>query len=131
MQRQRSAEARNRILEQVQRMGRELLLARTTSGLPRSRAAKHAGIAPSTLDRLESGDPHVGLETLARACRAVGLDLSVRVFPGRPPSLRDTGQLAIAEHLRSQAHPSWHTALELLVDEASTPRAIDLALFGA
>jgi transcriptional regulator with XRE-family HTH domain len=97
---------------QAKRLGEEIRVGRATSGLTRDAAAARAGIAPSTWDRLEAGAPSASLATIAAATESVGLDLVCQAFPGRGPSLRDSGQLAIAEHLRALASPMWRVSLE-------------------
>lgn len=66
---------------------------------------------------------------MTAVAEAAGLDLVIRAYPGRPPSLRDTRQLGLAEVLCAQAHPSWRPAIELGVGDHG--EAIDLCFFGA
>lgn len=97
--------------------------------MPREHVARRAGVSWSTQRRVEAGDPTVGLDTICAVADAVGLDLVLRAFPGRQPSLRDTGQLEIAARLRAAAHASLVAALE---QPAGTHgEAADLVLFGA
>lgn len=91
--------------------------------------AARAGVSPSTEARVELGDPSVGLDTLCAVTEAAGLDLVLRTYEGRRPTLRDTGQLALAEHLCARVHPSMRPTIELLVGQHG--EAIDIALFGA
>lgn len=87
--------------------------ARAGLGLSRLGASKLAGISPDTQRRIEEGDPAIQLDTLCASGEAVGLDIVVRIYPGREPALRDTGQLGIAEHLCGLAHASWQSAIEV------------------
>lgn len=123
----RQTRARERAIYQARRAGREVLLARTNLGLSRERAAALAGVSHETQKRVEEGDPNVGLMTLCRVCEAAGLDISVRAFPGVTPTLRDAGQLAIAEHLRELASPVWQIALEVPI---AGGRSADMVFFG-
>jgi transcriptional regulator with XRE-family HTH domain len=91
--------------------------------------ARRAGVAPSTEARIELGDPGVAVSTLSAVAEAAGLDLVLRAYPGRKPSLRDTGQLELAEALIARAHPSLKSELELIVGPHG--EAIDTAFFGA
>lgn len=105
-----------------------MLLARANLGLSRDRASQLSGVSHDTQRRVEEGDPGVSLVTLCRVADALGLDISLRAFPGRTPSLRDTGQLTLAEHLVALAHPSLRCVLEHPV---AGGRSADLVLFGA
>ncbi|HEX5327061.1 MAG TPA: hypothetical protein VFW75_10375 [Acetobacteraceae bacterium] len=77
--------------------------------------------------RVERGDPSVGIAMSCRVARAVGLKLWARAFPASAPSLRDTGQLKIAEFLRNLASPSYRVVLELGLGNG---RAADEVFFG-
>lgn len=103
-------------------------LARITLGWSGQAVARRAGVSASTEARVENGDPGVGLATFCAVAEAVGLDAVLRMHEGRPPSLRDTGQLAIAQEIRRQAHPAWQPALELAIGPHG--ESIDLAFFG-
>lgn len=91
--------------------------------------AARAGVAPDSVRRVEHGDPHVQLNTLCAVAEAVGIDIVVRAYPGRAPSLRDAGQLGVAERIRSMAHATWHVEVEVTAGDHG--QAIDLCLFGA
>jgi transcriptional regulator with XRE-family HTH domain len=102
--------------------------ARITQAWTRQQVADRAGVSWSTEVRVEQGDPTLGLQTMCAVAEAVGLDVVVRVYPGRHPSLRDTGQLGHAEYLSGQAHPIWHPQLEILVGQHG--ESIDVGYFG-
>jgi transcriptional regulator with XRE-family HTH domain len=87
-------------------------LARGITGMSRLQASTRAGIARSTWERIEAGDPGVSLKLLVAAADAVGVDLVLGTYPGREPSLKDSGQLAFAKALATAAHPSWRMSLE-------------------
>lgn len=109
-------------------IGREITLARANLGLTIRAAARLAGVSPTTQRRVEDGDPRTQLDTLCRCAVAVGLKLWGKAFPARTPSLRDTGQLRVAEHVRSMCHRALRVVLELAVGNG---RSIDTAIFGA
>lgn len=94
-------------------IGSGLAAARTVSGLSTTAAAARAGVSRSTWVRIESGTAGVALSTLCAAADAVGLDFVVRLYPGTALSLRDRGQLSIAQHLAGLAHPDWSVGLEV------------------
>ena len=108
-------------------VGREVTLARANLGMSVTAAARIAGLAPLTQRRVEAGDPSVGLATLCRAAAVVGLKVWVRAFPIGPTSLRDSGQLRIAEFLRSMTASRMQVELEHAVGDQ---RSIDVAAFG-
>ncbi len=114
---------------QAEAIGQEIRLARIERGLRRSAASRRAGISADTQRRVELGDPSATMATLCVVAQAVGIDVVLRGYPGRGPSLRDTGQLGIAELIRAVAHPSWNVALEVPAGERG--EAIDLVLFGS
>jgi len=109
-------------------IGLEVTLARTNHALSIHRAARIAGVAPATQGRVEAGDPSVGIATLCRVAAAVGLKVWGKAFPTGTPSLRDTGQLSIAERLRSLANTAFRVVLELALGNG---RSIDMVFFGS
>ena len=105
-------------------IGREVMLARTNLALTRRHAAKLAGVSPSTQERVERGDPSVGIATACRVAAGVGLRVWAKAFPVRTPSLRDTGQLRIAEVLRRAAHVAFRVAIELPMSEGRSAHEV-------
>jgi transcriptional regulator with XRE-family HTH domain len=87
-------------------VGREVLLARTNLRVSQRRAARLARVSPGTQRRVEDGDPSVAWDTACRVASAVGLKVWAKAFPAAEPTLRDTGQLRIANYLRELAHPA-------------------------
>ena len=118
-----------RAVRQASKWADEMRQARIGQNMTIQQAAHRAGIGWATYARLEAGDPHARLMTMCAAGEAIGLDLVLQAYPGRPPSLRDTGQLELANWLCGQAHPSWQPAVELLVGDHG--ESIDTAFFGA
>lgn len=108
-------------------IGREVLLARTNLGMTVRSAARLAGISATTYRNVERGAPSVRLTTICRVATALGLKLWAKAFPVREPSLRDTGQLRLAERLRTMAHGSHRFVLELALGNG---RSADVVLFG-
>lgn len=60
---------------------------------------------------------------------STGHDLSLKLYPVRSVSLRDSGQLGEIRSLLEEAHASWHRRLEVPVAPGD-PRAADLLLIG-
>jgi transcriptional regulator with XRE-family HTH domain len=108
--------------------GGEILAARLSLGLTRTDAGRLAGVSPQTTRRVEDGDPSVQLDTLCAVGEAVGIDIVVRAYPGRPPSLRDSGQLVVVDWLRGVAHASWTPRIEMAAGDHG--EAVDIGLLG-
>ena len=124
----RTGSSRRRAREQSAHVGAEVKLARVTLALSGRRVAARAGVSSSTVARVELGDPSLTITTMCAVAEAVGLDVVLRTYDGRTPTLRDTGQLAFAEGLCAQAHASWHPSIELLVGKHG--ESIDVGFFG-
>lgn len=125
----RKSHAARRASELSRYLGNELAVGRSITGISRKQAARLGGISHSTLGAIETGAVSPRLDTMVAACEAVGLSLSIKVYPGRSISLRDSGQLAIVEAITRRSHPTWRSATELVVD-TRYGRAADLVLFG-
>jgi transcriptional regulator with XRE-family HTH domain len=111
-----------------QGIGHEVTLARTNLGLTMRAAARLANVGPNTQRRVEDGNPRVRLDTVCQVASAVGLKVWGKAFPSQRVSLRDTGQLKIAEYIRALAHGALRIALELGLGNG---RSIDMVVFGA
>jgi transcriptional regulator with XRE-family HTH domain len=109
-------------------VGREVMLARTNLGISVRNAARVAGVAPATQKRVERGDSTVGIATACRVAAAVGLKVWAKAYPIGRVTLRDSGQLRIAEFVRRVAHAGYRISLELALADG---RSADLVLFGA
>jgi len=82
----------SRLLESVRR---DLRDARVRAGLSQTTVARAAGLSSSAYGRLETGDlKGTSVEAMAAAARALGLALSVRLYPEGSP-VRDAGQLRL------------------------------------
>lgn len=126
MRKMEPAEIRAR--RQAARIGEEITRAQSVLGLTDRMVARLAGVAPSTVGRLRSGDGRAQANTLFAVAGAVGLDVALRAYPAREPSLRDTGQLTVATLLQSIAHPIWQPAIEVAAGDHG--RSADLVFFG-
>lgn len=96
-------------------IGRELHEARIAHDLSQSVSADAAGMPASAWSRLERGGLiRVPIVQLARATEVVGLDLSIRTFPGGRV-LRDEGHVRLLERLRALLAPTvgWRTEVPL------------------
>jgi len=118
-----------RARNQAERIGAEIKAARAENGMTRASLSRRAQVSPDTIRRVENGDPSVQLDTLCAVGAAVGLDVVVQAYRSRPLSLRDTGQLELAQQLCAQAATAWRWSLE--VPAGDRGEAADLLFFGA
>lgn len=106
-------------------LGDEVREARTGAGLSQAAVGAAAGVSHTTVGRIERGR-QLGADVPlpSRVCAAVGLDLSVRAFPGGDP-IRDVAQVRLLARLRDRLGPglSWRT--EVPLPAVGDPRAWD------
>jgi transcriptional regulator with XRE-family HTH domain len=109
----------------------EIRLARLDRGLASRDVARAVGISPAQYSRLERGLS--GSLTIVQASAmlaAVGMELSVRAFPGGEP-LRDAAQGAVLERLRVRLHRSLRFSTEVVFPGPNDRRAWDAVIAGA
>ena len=109
----------------IRSIGAEIRLARSRLGLSLSRVARECGLSLSELSRIERADAEwVSVVTLARTCAVVGLDLSVKAYPGGVPTrdARHNGQLT---KLQAVLHSSLEWGVEVPLPNAGDQRAWD------
>lgn len=117
--------AEQRTRRAVTDLGREVRLARLNHDLSQRVAAGAAGMSQATWSRMERGAT-MGLPVLdlARAAATVGLDLSLRVYPGGSP-LRDRAHVDLLERFRRQLGSRVHWATEVPLPNAGDRRSWD------
>ena len=125
----RRAQDIRRANHQLRRMGAELRTARAKLRMSDREVARRAGVSRSTVARLEHGDPAMRVDTLTAVMAAAGLDLVLQAYEGATLSLRDTGQMDIAEVIRSAAGDSWRPVTEVAAGPYG--RSADLVLYSA
>jgi transcriptional regulator with XRE-family HTH domain len=111
------------------RFGRELRIARVTSGLSQKRLALIVGVTQQLVSLAELGDPSVSLEVRCRLSAACGHELGWRLYPVTSVRLRDSGQMALAQGIVREVHASWTSRLEVPVAPGDA-RAADVLLVG-
>jgi transcriptional regulator with XRE-family HTH domain len=72
-------------------------------------------VSRSHLSGIEAGQAPGSWETLARIATALGADLSIRVYPGTGPRLRDALQAAMVDELVRVANHRWQRRLEVAI----------------
>src|SRR4051794_25783545 len=127
--RKRQLLAGNRTAALMRRIGEDVRAARGTLGLSRAAIARNAGIARSTVERVEEGTGQVEVSTLGAIMAAVGLDLSVRGYPSERFRTRDSRHAVEIELIRAAASPRWLGRVEVLVGDHG--QSADLVLYGA
>ena len=84
-------------------------------------------VTQQEVSRVERGSERSTLETRCRLAAACGAELGWRLYPNASVSLRDSGQLALAQAIVSAAHSRWRPRLEVPVGNADL-RAADIVL---
>jgi transcriptional regulator with XRE-family HTH domain len=112
----------------LQRLGRELRLARIAAGSSQADIGRRLGVSRSVVSRTErSQDLALSVLALQRHAAALGLQLSVRLYPGGRRVL-DAPQLALLGRLRERTEPAWRWELEVPMPIARDLRAADARL---
>jgi len=118
-------ESDRRATWQLLEIGRELRIARIAAGMRLADVARPVGTSASQVSRIERGRvPSVSLRILARCAGSVGLQLSMRAYPGGR-RLLDKPQLELLARLKTRAHPSWGWETEVPMPIAGDLRAAD------
>ncbi|MEX1346025.1 MAG: helix-turn-helix transcriptional regulator [Candidatus Limnocylindrales bacterium] len=108
-------EGTQRALDLRHRVAGDIRRAREDAGLSQRALARAAGVSASTLQALERGRYDPTTEVLARVGLTLGMDLSVRLYPGTGPLIRDRHQAAMGEALLGILEPRWHPSPEVWV----------------
>jgi transcriptional regulator with XRE-family HTH domain len=96
-------------------MGREVRVARRALGLTQADVARASGVSRSWISRIELGQgPEIGFTLLSKVAAVVGLDLSLKAYPG-PRGLRDRGQRDALGRIRVllPSEAPWRTEVPL------------------
>jgi HTH-type transcriptional regulator/antitoxin HipB len=114
----------------LQTLGRELRTARVNHGLSQDAVAAASGVAQAEISRIEHGArPGATLRTLARLATALGLELSVRLYPAGEP-IRDKAHIATLARFRKAVGEGWSWAAEVPLPIPGDRRAWDRILRG-
>ena len=112
----------------VAAVGEEIRRARLEHGLSQAAVGAAAGVSRSQVSRIERGGVlNVSVRVLARLAAAVGLDLSVRAYPGGEP-IRDAPHVALLRRLRAAVGNGWAWRAEVPVGPEGDQRAWDAVL---
>jgi transcriptional regulator with XRE-family HTH domain len=112
----------------LQRLGRELRLARIAAGLTQDAVAARIGTSKAHVSRVERGASRaLTILALLRHAAAVGLKPWIQLFPGGR-RLLDAPQLALLDRFRRRLGGIWQWQLEVPVGIRGDLRAADAVL---
>lgn len=112
----------------LQRIGRELRLARIAAGSTQETIARRLGTSDAQVSRIERGSvARLSLIQLHRHAAVVGLRPSIRLYPGGRRVL-DTPQLGLLTRLRERLGEAFAWQLEVAVPFENDLRAADALL---
>ncbi len=124
-------EAEHRARQQLDALITDLRAARLAAGVSQARVARAIGRSRPRLSAWERRHARPGILDLARWAAAVGLELSVRAYPGGSP-VRDAGQLRALARARPIIGPAWRWRTEVPVSaDPRDRRAFDAVISNA
>ena len=107
-------------------LGDEIRAARKASGISQAAVATAAGLSSSEVSRIEQGgSPWLDIVTASRICAVVGLDLSVRSFPG-PNPVRDAAHVRLIDAFRARLGAGLVARTEVPIGRERDLRAWDV-----
>jgi transcriptional regulator with XRE-family HTH domain len=114
----------------IRAAGREIRIARRDRNLSLDRAGAAAGLAASTVSRIERGlAPEVSVLRLTQLSEVVGLELSLRLFTGGSP-IRDDVHASLLARCRDRVHPTLRWSIEVPLPNPGDDRAWDAMVAG-
>ena len=114
--RARPADTGHQRAEQLrQHFGRELRIGRIGNGLTQERLGRLAGVSQEYVSQIERGVVMPNLDVACRLAAGAGSELGLKLYPTSSVSLRESGQLEIAERISGRADRSWRTRMEVPV----------------
>ncbi len=125
------AVADQRAIRLLATIGQEIHGARVSRGLSQSAVAAVAGVDQAEVSRIERGiRGGVIIRSLARLAVAVGLELSLKLYPAGQP-VRDRAHIALLDRFRSAVGAGWAWSAEVPLPIPGDKRAWDRVLRGA
>lgn len=111
-------------------LGDEVRRGRRGAGMSQTVLGRSVGMSQSEVGRIEAGQAlSLSIANAARIVAAVGLDLSVRIYPGASP-IRDIGQVKLLSRLRTNVLPGLRWRTEVPIPIAGDQRAFDAVIDG-
>lgn len=129
--RERRIDTADRNVDRIlQAEGAEIREARLAAGLSQAELGRLAGMSAAQVSRIERGRlRNVSMRALGRLMSIVGLEISVRAYPGGP-AVRDRAQLALLERLHARLGPGFTWRTEMPMPIRGDQRAWDAAIRG-
>jgi transcriptional regulator with XRE-family HTH domain len=104
-----------RALETRSRVAADIKQLREDAGASQRELAAEAGIDHGLMSLIERGLREPSITVLTAIATALGADVSVRLYPGSGPRIRDPIQARVIETLIGIIHPRWDRMLEVPV----------------
>ncbi len=105
--------------------GSEIKSARLAAGLSLREVGRAVGLSYSQVGRIERAtQPNVSLLHLVRICSVVGLDLSVRAYPGGQP-IHDIAHITLLQRFQERLHADLRMRTEVPLQVDGDKRAWD------
>jgi transcriptional regulator with XRE-family HTH domain len=104
-----------RALETRSRVATDIKQLREDAGASQRELAAEAGIDHALMSLIERGLREPSITVLTAIANALGADVSVRLYPGTGPRIRDPIQARIIETLIGLLHPRWDRMVEVPV----------------
>jgi transcriptional regulator with XRE-family HTH domain len=99
--------AGRRAVDVSRSLAEDLRRLREDAGVSQRALARAAGVDQSLVSRLEAGLVRPSLETCSSLAAALGVDVSLRLFPNTGPAIRDRHQARIVEAVVALAGRNW------------------------
>jgi transcriptional regulator with XRE-family HTH domain len=109
-------------------LAKELATACMVAGLTHRQLAERVGMSTSRMSRVLNAAVPIDPDLAGSLAQACGHRLAMHITPGDGIRLRDSGQLALAEAIRREAHASWRIQFEAPIGQAPDRRAADILL---
>jgi transcriptional regulator with XRE-family HTH domain len=111
-------------------IGEELRQARLAAGLSQAAVSAASGLSTTQISRIERAKlPSASIEQVVRLASVLGLDLSVKFYPGGQP-LRDHPQLQLLGRFRARLGPGLGMPTEVAMPIVGDLRAWDAVVQG-
>ena len=105
--------ASRRATDVTRSLAEDLRRLREDAGVSQRALARAAGIDQSLISRLEAGLVRPSLDTCSSLATALGVDVSLRLFPNSGPAIRDRHQARIVEAVVAMAGRNWESSPEI------------------
>lgn len=124
----RADRARRKARRAIDGLAHDFRTARDAAGVTQQAVALAGGISRSRYNRFEARRAdRLTMEEIIVVGDVLGLDVSVRAFPGGSP-IRDAGHVALLARFRERIGPAWHWQPEVPIPIPGDLRNVDVIL---